>query len=53
MKKETFELQSKLNKLKLDYDNALNEIKLKEDKIQHLSKEVQTLVSSLKLIVYI
>lgn len=45
MKKENFELQSRLNKLKLDYENALEQIKQKDSKIQQITKEVQTLVS--------
>lgn len=45
MKKENFELQSRLNKLKLDYENALEQIKQKDCKIQQITKEVQTLVS--------
>lgn len=47
MKKENHELQSRLNKLKTDYDNALEQIKQKDDKIQQISKEVQVLVSFL------
>lgn len=45
MKKENYELQSKLNKLKVDHDNALEQIKLKDNKIQQLSKEIKSLVS--------
>lgn len=45
MKKENFELQSRINKLKIDYDNAIEQVKQKDDKIQQLSKEIQLLVS--------
>lgn len=45
IKKENFELQSRINKLKMDYDNAIEQVKQKDDKIQQLSKEIQLLVS--------
>lgn len=45
MKKENVELHGKLNKLKLDYENAHEQIKVKDEKIQHMSKEIHNLVS--------
>lgn len=45
MKKENVELQGKLNKLKMDYENANEQIKVKDEKIQQMSKEIQNLVS--------
>lgn len=47
MKKENYELQSRINKLKIDYDNAMEQVKQKDDKIQQLSKEIQLLASIL------
>lgn len=45
MKRENVELLGKLNKLKLDYENANEQIKIKDEKIQQMSKEIQNLVT--------